>query len=177
MRMTALCILTAFALTLGAAPAFAEKAAAEAAGAKTAEKSGDKSSDKKDDKAGDKAGDKKDDAKKNATHKITQSESYMPLDPFYASILDGQRPQGLLMVGLGLDVPDKALRERIDREMPRLRDAYVRCLMSFAATNVRSWRQPDVQDMADRLQRVTDRYLTNKGAKVLLAQVMIRLNK
>lgn len=120
---------------------------------------------------------KKADKKKTAVHKITQSESYMMIDPFYSSIIDGSRPQGLLMVGFGLDVPDAALRDRIDREMPRLRDAYVRCLMAFAAVNVRSWRQPDVIDLADRLQTVTDRYLARKGAKVLLAQVMIRLNK
>jgi|GEM_PF-607046 len=120
---------------------------------------------------------KNDDKKKTATHKITQSESYMMIDPFYASIIDGSRPQGLFMVGFGLDVPDPALRDKIDHEMPRLRDAYVRSLMAFAAINVRASRQPDVVDLADRLQTVTDRYLARKGAKVLLAQVMIRLNK
>jgi len=126
----------------------------------------------------DKADKKKNDKKKIAVHKITQSESYVMIDPFYASVMDGSRPQGLLMVGFGLDVPDAALRDRIDREMPRLRDAYVRCLMAFAAINVRSWRQPDVVDMAARLQGVTDRYFAKKGAaKVLLAQVMIRLDK
>jgi len=117
------------------------------------------------------------DKKKAAVHKITQSDSYMMIEPFYASIMEGSRPQGLLMVGIGLDIPDPVLRERIDHEMPRLRDAYVRSLMAFAATNVRAWRQPDVADMADRLQGVTDRYLARKGARVLLAQVMIRLNK
>lgn len=123
------------------------------------------------------SGKKDDDKKKKATHKITQSESYVMLEPFYASIIDGSRPMGLLMVGIGLDIPDPLLRERVNTEMPRLRDAYVRSLMSFAAINVRSYRQPDVVDMADRLQGVTDRYLAKKGAKVLLAQVMIRLNK
>ena len=122
------------------------------------------------------AKDKKD-KKKTATHKITQSESYMMIEPFYATIMDGSRPLGLLMVGFGLDIPNAELRERVDQEMPRLRDAYVRSLMSFAATNVRAWRQPDVAEMADRLQTVTDRYLARKGARVLLAQVMIRLNK
>lgn len=117
------------------------------------------------------------DKKKSAVHKITQSESYVMVDPFYASIMEGSRPLGLLMVGIGLDIPDPALRARVDHEMPRLRDAYVRSLMSFAAINVRAWRQPDVSDMADRLQTVTDRYLARKGVRVLLAQVMIRLNK
>ena len=117
------------------------------------------------------------DKKKTAVHKITQSESYMMVDPFYTSIMEGGRPLGLLLVGIGLDVPDPALRERIDHEMPRLRDAYVRSLMAFAATNARAWRQPDVNTMADRLQSVTDRHLARKGARVLLAQVMIRLNQ
>ena len=119
----------------------------------------------------------KTDKKKTATHKITQSESYVMIEPFYASIIEGSRPLGLLMVGIGLDIPDTSLRERVDHEMPRLRDAYVRSLMSFAAVNARAWRQPDVADMAERLQSVTDHYLARKGARVLLAQVMIRLNK
>lgn len=121
--------------------------------------------------------DKKDKDKKAAVHKITQSESYLMLDPLYTSIVDGGRPLGLLMVGIGLDVPDKELRDRVERDMPRLRDGYVRALMSFTAVNVRSWRQPDVVAMADRLQTVTDRLLGKKGARVLLAQVAIRLNK
>lgn len=117
-----------------------------------------------------------DDKKKPAVHKITQSESYLMVDPIYTSIMDGGRPLGLLMVGIGLDVPNAALRGRIDRDMPQLRDAYVRSLMAFTGTSVRSDRQPDVGDIADRLQRVTDRMLGRQGAHVLLAQVAIRLN-
>ncbi len=114
---------------------------------------------------------------KPAVHRITQSDSYMMIDPIYASILDGDHPLGLLMIGIGLDVPDPALRERIDREMPRLRDAYVRNMAAFAGASVRSYRQPDVVLIADRLQGVTDRLLARKGARILLAQVAIRLNK
>lgn len=117
------------------------------------------------------------DKKKGAVHKITQSESYLMVDPLYASIMEGNRPLGLLMVGIGIDVPDATLRDRVDRDMPQLRDGYVRALMAFSATNVRSWRQPDVAAIADRLQRVTDRMLGKPGARVLLAQVAIRLNK
>lgn len=123
---------------------------------------------------GDKDKDKKD--RKPAVHKITQSASYLMLDPIYTSILDGSRPQGLLMVGIGLDVPDPVLRGRADKAMPVLRDAYVRNLMAFTATAVRSYQQPDVTLIADRLQGVTDRVLQKKGARVLLAQVAMRLN-
>lgn len=147
------------------APALAEEAPAKG---EKAEK------DPKDGKA--EKGDKKE-KKKNAEHKITQSESFLGLDPLYTSIMDGNRPLGLLMVGIGLDIPDKELRERTDREMPKLRDAYVRALISYTATHVRSWRQPDVASLADRLQQVTDRVLGKKdAARVLLGQVAIQLN-
>lgn len=127
------------------------------------------------DKSSEGGKDKKD--RKAAVHKITQSESYLMIDPIYTSIMDGNRPVGLLMIGIGVDVPDPDLRDRVDRDMPQLRDGYVRNLMAFTALSVRSWRQPDVAEIADRLQGVTDRILHKKGARILLAQVAIRLSK
>ena len=115
--------------------------------------------------------------KKSSEHKLTQSVSYLPLDPIYTAIVDDNRAQGMLMVGIGLDVPDEALREIADRSMPILRDAYLRNLMSFTATAVRTNRQPDAAQIADRLQAVTDRALGKKGAKILLAQVAIRVSR
>jgi flagellar basal body-associated protein FliL len=123
------------------------------------------------------AADKKDEPDKAPVHKITQSESYVMLDPIYTTILDGNQPLGLLMVGVGLDVPNGELRAKVQHDMPALRDAYVRNLMVFTASSVRSWRQPDVGEIADRLQSVTDRVLGRPGAKLLLAQVAIRLKK
>ncbi len=116
-------------------------------------------------------------AEKAPEHKVTQSKSYLSLEPIYATIVDDNRAQGMLMVGIGLDVPDEALRELANRSMPVLRDAYVRNLMAFTATAVRTNAQPDVTQIADRLQNVTDRALGKKGAKILLAQVAIRVNR
>ena len=116
-----------------------------------------------------------DDDKKGAVHKVTQSKSYLMIDPIYATIVRDERPAGLLMIGIGIDVPDETLRGEADHAMPVLRDAYVRNLMAFAATQVRTNRQPDVALIASRLQAVTDRALGRKGAKVLLAQVAMRL--
>ena len=110
-------------------------------------------------------------------HKVTQSKSYLSLEPIYATIVDDNRAQGMLMVGVGLDVPDEALRALATRSMPVLRDAYVRNLMAFTATAVRTNAQPDVTQIADRLQNITDRALGKKGAKILLAQVAIRVNR
>ena len=114
---------------------------------------------------------------KSSEHKLTQSKSYLALEPIYATIVDDNRAQGMLMVGMGLDVPDDALRDVATRSMPVLRGAYVRSLVAFAATAVRTTAQPDVTQIADRLQTITDRALGKKGAKILLAQVAIRVTR
>lgn len=108
-------------------------------------------------------------------HKATQSKSFVDIDPFYTTIVADNRAAGMLMVRVGLDVPDDTLHAEIDRSMPVLRDAYVRNLMTFTANNVHTDAQPDVILIADRLQGVTDRALKRKGAKVLLGQVAIRV--
>ena len=118
------------------------------------------------------------DEKKDApVHKITQAESFIMMEPMYATILDANHPSGLLMVAIGLDIPNEELRGEADHALPVLRDAYIRNLMNFAASSVRPWRQPDVVEIGARLQRVTDRALKRKGAQVLLAQVAIRITK
>lgn len=116
-----------------------------------------------------------DDDKKAAKHKVTQSTSYVMIDPIYTTIMTNDRPAGMLMIGIGIDIPDEKLRNEAEHSMPVLRDAYVRNLMSFAATQVRTNTQPDVTVIANRLQGVTDRALGRKGAKLLLAQVAMRL--
>src|SRR5689334_19553733 len=85
-------------------------------------------------------------------HRITQSPSYLMVDPLYETIIDDNKPCGLLMVGIGLDVPDPALRAEVTRTMPVLRDAYVRNMMNFSTTSVHPWEQPDVEAIAERLQ-------------------------
>lgn len=113
----------------------------------------------------------------SAQHKTTQSESYVIIEPLYASILDGARSHGLLLVELGLDVPDAKLRDRVNQSLPNLRDAYVRSLLTYAATSVRAWRQPNVEDIATRMQAITDRVMGQPGARVLMAQTAIRLTR
>lgn len=116
-----------------------------------------------------------DDAKKKSEHKVTQSTSYLMVDPIYATIVSGEHPVGMLMIGVGIDIPDERLRGEAEHSLPVIRDGYVRNLAAFAATQVRVWKQPDVAVIADRLQGVTDRALGRKGARVLLAQVAMRL--
>ena len=114
-------------------------------------------------------------AQKAPEHKTTQSKSYIMVDPIYSTIVADNRPAGMLMVGVGLDIPNEELHEEVSRSMPVLRDAYIRNLMTFTANVVRTDEQPDVTVIADRLQAVTDRALKKKGARILLAQVAIRI--
>lgn len=118
-----------------------------------------------------------DDAQKAPTHKETQSESFMMVEPMYATVFDAGRPSGMLMVAIGLDIPNEKLRNDATRAMPLLRDDYLRNLMNFTSAAVRPWEQPDVTEIAARLQRVTDRALKKTGAKVLLAEVAMRVTK
>ena len=118
-----------------------------------------------------------DDGKQMPAHKITQAVSYVGLNPMYATVLDNGRPVGLLLVSIGLNIPDATLRASVLRALPVLRDSYLRTLMSFTAAAVRPWRQPDVNVIARRMQGVTDHSLHSQGAKVLLGQVMIRISK
>ena len=121
------------------------------------------------------AADGGDKAQKAPEHKTTQSKSYIMVDPIYTTIVAYNRASGMLMVGAGIDVPDEKMREVVIRSLPVLRDAYIRNLMAFTANVVRTDTQPDVGTIADRLQAVTDRALKKKGAKILLAQVAIRV--
>jgi flagellar basal body-associated protein FliL len=114
-------------------------------------------------------------AQKAPEHKTTQSESYIMLDPIYTTIVADNHAAGMLMIGAGLDVPNAGLRDEVTRSLPVLRDAYIRNLMTFTANVVRTDTPPDVEVIADRLQAVTDRALKKKGAKILLAQVAIRV--
>src|ERR1700748_589512 len=73
-------------------------------------------------------GDKK---PKAPEHKVTQSPSFVEIQDLYATIVGDNRAVGMLMVRVGLDVPDAALRAEIGRSMPVLQDAYLRNMMAF----------------------------------------------
>jgi len=112
-----------------------------------------------------------------AQRRPTQSESYVMVEPMYATIYTDHYPRGLLLVEIGLDVPDSDLRARVESGLPRLRDAYIRSLMVYASTTIRPFRQPDVTDIADRMQAITDVVVGRKGARVLMSQTAIRLTR
>ncbi|HEX8568650.1 MAG TPA: Tat pathway signal protein [Caulobacteraceae bacterium] len=83
---------------------------------------------------------------------------------------DGRR--GVLSVETGLDVKDDALRARAQALTPRLRDAYVTAVQSYART-LGPGVAPDADRLSVQLQRETDRVLGKPGAKLLLGTILV----
>ena len=112
-------------------------------------------------------------APKAPEHKKELPKSHIEMEPILTTIVTDNQAAGMLLVAASLDVPNEALRAEVTRSLPVLRDAYIRNLMSFA-TMVRVDSPVDQQQIAERLQRVTDRALKKKGAKLLLTHVEMR---
>jgi hypothetical protein len=77
-----------------------------------------------------------------------------------------------LTIEVGLDVPDEKLRTRVGTYIPRLRDAYVSRIQSYAMTLGGS-RLVDTDYLQRELQAITDTQLKAAGAKLLLGSIMV----
>ena len=83
---------------------------------------------------------------------------------------DGRR--STLTVEIGIDVPDRTLRERAVLSRPRLTAAYSE-VVHRTSRALLPGRVPDVEALATALQAATDRVLGQPGAKVLLGSVIV----
>jgi flagellar basal body-associated protein FliL len=99
-------------------------------------------------------------------------ESFLQFPTLTASLTRPGGRRGVLTVEAGLDVADAALRGRAQASIPRLRNAYVAYLTTYAAT-VPPGGPPNPDAIAQALQRSTDQVLGKPGARLLLGTVMI----
>lgn len=99
-------------------------------------------------------------------------ESYIQLGAMTSTIIRPNGARGVMTVEVGLDVADGKLRERAAASGPRLRDAYVRFLQTYASA-LPPAAPPNPDAIAIALQRSTDQVLAKPGAKLLLGSVMI----
>lgn len=83
-----------------------------------------------------------------------------------------QHKHGILMIEMGLDSPDEALRQKISLSLPRLRDAFVRRLQPYAMS-LNASSLIDLEYVTRELQAATDEVLQKKGAKVLLSSILL----
>jgi len=98
--------------------------------------------------------------------------SYLQIQTLLGVILRPTGGRGVLSVDCGIDVPDEALRARAEQSTPRLRAAYLQTVQSYAA-GLGPGALPNVDYIAQALQRQTDLVLGKPGARVLLGAVVV----
>ena len=101
------------------------------------------------------------------------SESYIAIDPMNMTVMRKGRSRAFLQVEIGLDIPDKELRDQALNVYPRLQDAYVQSLRYYTTYELRLYYLPDLDKLTALLQSATDRSLGAPGANVLLSQVLL----
>lgn len=98
--------------------------------------------------------------------------SYLQLPSVTATVLRANRQYGVLMVDVGIDTPDPALRRRVEQSVPLLRDAFVR-EMAIYAPSIAPGGAPNPDRLGDQLQKAVDRILGRPGAHVLLGSILV----
>jgi hypothetical protein len=104
--------------------------------------------------------------------RLTSAESYVPLPTLSAGVLQRNANRGIIVVDMGLDIPDAALRRRARLNAPRLRDAARTALATYASTYYRDRTAPDPAELTRQLQLATNRILGGEGARVLLVNII-----
>lgn len=104
--------------------------------------------------------------------KKTGGESYIQINTLTAYTMRPGSRRGVMTVDCGLDVPDPALRERVELVLPRLRAAYVQQVQIYAG-GLPSGAPPSPAFIARNLQRATDGVLGKPGARVLMGAVLV----
>lgn len=104
--------------------------------------------------------------------RLTSAESYLPLPTLSAGVLQRYSTAGTIVLDMGLDVADPALRRRARLNEPRLRDALRTALSAYATTYYRDRTAPSPVELTRLLQQAVDRTLGAPGARVLLANLI-----
>lgn len=107
-----------------------------------------------------------------AAEKNQDKGSYVSIDTLTATVLAGNGRHQVMTVQSGVDAPDAALRDYVEKDTPRLRDAYTQELQLYAG-GLPSGSPPDADYIARRLQAATDRVLGKPGARFLIGGIMV----
>jgi hypothetical protein len=104
--------------------------------------------------------------------RLTSAVSFVPQPTLSASVLLRYSARGTIVLDMGLDIPDPALRRRAQVNGPRVRDALRTALATYATTYYRDRTAPDPATLKRLLQQATDRTLGQTGAQVLLVNII-----
>jgi len=114
----------------------------------------------------------RDQAPASRQERLTSAESFLPLPTLAAGVLQRHSTQGTIVIDMGLDVPDEALRRRAQLNAPRIRDALRTALATYSSTYYRDRTAPDPATLTRLLQQSVDRTLGAEGAQVLLVNII-----
>lgn len=95
------------------------------------------------------------------------------LAPFNVSVVRKGKIRAIMTLNASLDIGDGMLRERISREVPLLRDAYLRCLDPYV-DRLDLREAPDVVRLTQLLQRETDKLYGEGATMVLITHAALR---
>ncbi|MBL8544131.1 MAG: hypothetical protein JNJ63_10025 [Hyphomonadaceae bacterium] len=104
--------------------------------------------------------------------RLTSAESFLPMPTLSSSVLQRYSTLGMIVVDMGIDVPDEALRTRAQLNAPRLRDALRSAVATYASVYYRDRTAPDPTQITRLMQQAVDRTLGASGAQVLLVNII-----
>ena len=106
--------------------------------------------------------------------RLTSADSYMPIPTLSAGVIQRYDTVGTMIIDMGLDIPDPALRTRAQANAPLLRDALRTALATYASTYYRERTCPDPDTATRLMQSAVDRTLRAPGARVLLVNIIFQ---
>jgi hypothetical protein len=104
--------------------------------------------------------------------RLTSAPSYLPMPTLSAGVLQNASTRGTLVVDMGIDVPDEALRHHAEANAPRLHDALRTALWNYANVYYRDRTEPDPTTLTRLMQQAIDQTLGHAGAQVLLVNII-----
>jgi flagellar basal body-associated protein FliL len=109
---------------------------------------------------------------KKAEKKKGGGEAFIQFPMIAVFVPSGGYRNSTLTIEIGLDVPDEKFRDVVSTYVPRLRDAYVSRIQSYAMTLGGS-KLVDTDYLQRELQAITNAQLKAPGAKLLLGSIMV----
>jgi hypothetical protein len=106
--------------------------------------------------------------------RLSAAASYVAIPRLTAPVMQRSTPSGTLICESCLDVPDAALRGRVNALMPRLRDALRQGLTNYGSVHMRPGGAPDPDHIARLLQVAVDGVFGQAGARVLITDLMMQ---
>ena len=104
--------------------------------------------------------------------RLTSAQSYLPMPTLQVSIIRRDAISAMMVVEMGVDVQDPALRQHANLNQPRLHDALRTALSTYANIYYRDRTVPDPTTITRLLQQAVDRTLGQPGARVLLSNII-----